>query len=152
MNQAVTQIFERRKHPRVPIKGRGDAMVFGPELAKGIQILDLSRGGVAFRYVAGYEQLVEPLELDILWNHLGVFLLKLKLRVVSDVQVPNEYLLGVIPVRRCGAEFVDLTEDQAAQLNHFIENHSTDEVELHPPLSANHAMMCKEAQEQWNDL
>ena len=65
-------------------------MLFGPDLIKGIQILDINRGGVAFRYVSGYDQLVEPLELDILWNHIGVFLLRVKIRVVSDCQIPNE--------------------------------------------------------------
>jgi hypothetical protein len=104
-------------------------MLFGPEFAKGIQIIDLSRGGVAFRYVAGYEQMTGPLELDILWNHVGVFILKLRIRIVSDFHIPNEYLLGVIPIRRCSAEFVDLTEEQESQLNHFIENANMSEFE-----------------------
>jgi hypothetical protein len=116
-----TRTVERRKNPRIPVKSRGDAMLFGSDFAKGVQILDLSEGGVAFRYVAGCEQVEGPLELDILWEHVDVFILKLKIRVVSDFHIPNEYLLGVIPVRRCSASFVDLTEDQRSKLNHFIE-------------------------------
>jgi hypothetical protein len=124
-----TKGIERRKHRRFPIEDRGDAMLFGPEFAKGIQVIDLSRSGVAFRYVAGYEQISGPLELDILWNHVGVFILKLRIRIVSDFHIPNEYLLGVIPIRRCSAEFVALTEDQKSQLDLFIENASMSDVE-----------------------
>lgn len=151
MNKTAPMI-ERRKHGRVKIKNRGDAMLFGPDLAKGIQILDISQGGVAFRYVSGYDTLVEPLEMDILWNHLGVFLLKVKIRVVSDFQIPNEYLLGVIPLRRCSAEFVDLTEEQISQLNYFFENHGMGEVEAHQPHCLNQAVMHKEGEKRWNCL
>jgi hypothetical protein len=123
-------------------------MLFGPEFAKGIQIIDLSRSGVAFRYVAGCEQMTGPLELDILWNHVGVFILKLRIRIVSDFHIPNEYLLGVIPIRRCSAEFVDLTEEQKSQLSHFIENACMGDLEVHGPRIVNQTGRLQEV-EQW---
>jgi hypothetical protein len=142
---------ERRKNRRFPIEDRGDAMLFGPEFAKGIQIIDLSRSGVAFRYVAGYEQMTGPLELDILWNHVGIFILKLRVRIVSDFHIPNEYLLGVIPIRRCSAEFVDLTDEQKSQLNHFIENASMSDLEVQGPRVVNQTITSQEA-EQWTTV
>ena len=146
-----TKGIERRKHRRFPTEDRGDAMLFGSDFAKGIQIIDLSRGGVAFRYVAGCEQMSGPMELDILWNHVGVFILKLEIRIVSDSHIPNEYLLGVIPIRRCSAEFVDLTEDQKSQLNHFIEKAGMDDVEAQRPQIVNQTIRFQEA-EQWTGV
>lgn len=139
---------ERRKHRRVPIEDRGDAMLFGSDFAKGVQVIDLSRGGVAFRYVAGYDQMKDPLELDILWSHGGLFLLKLQVRVVVDFHLPNEYLLGVIPIRRCSAEFVNLTEEQKCQLEHFIDNAIMSDVEAQRPQALNQKIRFQEA-EQW---
>ena len=120
MNTA-TQDVERRKFERIPMNGRTDAVLFGPEFTKGVQIVDVSKGGLAFRYVNGQKSLNGPLELDILWDHLEVFILKLKIKTVSDIQVANEFLLGIIPIRRCGVEFVDLTPDQISQLNGLVE-------------------------------
>lgn len=120
MNTA-TQDVERRKFERVPVKGRTDAVLFGPDFTKGVQVVDISKGGLSFRYVNGQKSLNGPLEMDILWDHLDVFILKLKMKTVSDVQVANEFLLGVIPIRRCGVEFVDLTPDQVSQLEELVE-------------------------------
>jgi hypothetical protein len=118
-----TKEVERRKHERISVAGRADAVLFGPDFTKGVQIVDVSKGGLSFRYVNGQKPLNGPLELDILWDHIDVFLLKLKIRAVSDFQVANEFLLGVIPIRRCGVQFVDLTPDQISQLEHVVKKH-----------------------------
>jgi len=144
----VRQGIERRRHGRLAVRSRGDAMLFGPNFSKGVQVVDLSMGGVAFRYVAGYEQLEEPLEMDILWDHLGVFLLRLKIRIVSDFHIPSEYLLGVIPIRRCSAHFVDLMQDQISQLAYFIENYSMSDVEAARPQAVNQVVKFQE-EERW---
>lgn len=145
------QGVQRRRHRRVAIQSRGDAMLFGPNFSKGVQVVELSMGGIAFRYVAGYERLVEPLEMDILWDHLGVFLLKLKIKIVSDFQIPSEYILGVIPVRRCSAQFMELTRDQTSQLAYFIENHSMSDVEAARPRAVNQVVKFQE-EEPWKPV
>ena len=111
---------ERRKFDRISTAGRTDAVLFGPDFTKGVQVVDISKGGLSFRYVNGRRPLNGPLELDILWDHLDVFLLKLRIKTVSDFQIANEFLLGVIPIRRCGVEFVDLSPNQASRLDELI--------------------------------
>jgi hypothetical protein len=130
MTKGMTTI-DRRRNRRVPVEDSGDAMLFGPEFTKGIQIVDISKGGVGFRYVAGHQNLSEPqeLELDVLWNHIGVFLLELKVKIVSDSEIPNEYLLDIVPIRRCSGEFVDLTEDQISQLNFLVESNGVNDLQ-----------------------
>jgi hypothetical protein len=114
---------ERRQDKRIQIEGRADAVLFGPTSTKGIQVVDISKGGLAFRYVNGQKPSSGMFEIDILWDHIDFNLIKLRLRTVSDYQIPNGFLLGVIPVRRCGAQFVELTKDQVFQLEDFVENY-----------------------------
>jgi hypothetical protein len=123
-----TMLSERRQHKRVHIEGRADAVLFGSTSPKGIQIVDISKGGLAFRYVNGQRPSSGMFEIDILWDHIDFNLIKLKLRTISDYQIPNGFLLGVIPVRRCGAQFVELTKDQVSQLEDFIENYKKPEM------------------------
>ncbi len=123
-----TMPVERRQHKRIQIKGRADAVLFGSTSTKGIQIVDISIDGLAFRYVNGQKPSSGFYEVDILWDHVDFNLMRLKLRTISDFQIPNGFLLGVIPVRRCGTQFVELTKDQISQLEYFIQNHQTGEM------------------------
>ena len=121
-----TMPVERRQHKRIQIKSQADAVLLGPTFTKGVQIIDISKGGLAFRYVHGQKPSNGLFELDILWDHIDLNLIKLKVKTISDYQIPNEFLLDVIPLRRCGAQFAELTKDQISQLENFIENDSTE--------------------------
>jgi len=123
-----TMPVERRQHKRIQIKSQADAVLLGPTFTKGVQIIDISKGGLAFRYVHGQKPSNGLFELDILWDHVDFNLIKLKVKTISDYQIPNEFLLDVIPLRRCGAQFAELTKDQISQLENFIENDSTGEL------------------------
>ncbi len=123
-----TMPVERRQHKRIQIKSQADAVLFGPTFTKGVQIIDISKGGLAFRYVHGQKPSNGLFEIDILWDHIDLNLIKLKVKTISDYQIPNEFLLDVIPLRRCGAQFAELTKDQISQLENFIENGSTGEL------------------------
>ncbi len=123
-----TMPVERRQHKRIQIKSQADAVLLGPTFTKGVQIIDISKGGLAFRYVHGQKPSNGLFELDILWDHIDLNLIKLKVKTISDYQIPNEFLLDVIPLRRCGAQFAELTKDQISQLENFIENDSTGEL------------------------
>ena len=122
-----TMPVERRQHKRIQIKDRADAVLLGPTSTKGVQIVDISKGGLAFRYVNGQGPSNGLFEVDILWDHIDFNLIKLKVRTISDYHIPNGFLLGVIPVRRCSAQFAELTKAQMSQLERFIEKQSTGE-------------------------
>jgi hypothetical protein len=119
--------LERRQHKRIQIESQGHAVLFGPTFTKGVQIIDICKGGLAFRYAHDQKPSNGLFELDILWDHNNFKLIKLKVETISDYQIPNEFLLGVIPLRRCGVQFVELTKDQISQLENFIEKDSTGE-------------------------
>lgn len=67
-------------------------------------------------------------------NELGIFLAGngfrldgIPSRVVSDFEVPEAHSFGYVPLRRCGLQFQNLDPYQAAQLEHFVEQHTTGE-------------------------
>lgn len=89
------------------------------------KIIDISRGGVALRYIGVSEETSGTFILELLGNekpavHLG----SVPCRVVYDHQLPGESF-GLVVVRRCGIEFGHLSEDQLARLDEFIQNYST---------------------------
>ena len=117
----ATNRIERRKHRRIEVIGAADGILAGPRYTKWVQILDISRGGLSFCYAATHKLMNGSFEVDILSDQPGLELDKLKIEVVSDVQIGRELFLGFIPIRRCGAKFTDLTAVQIHQLAGFLE-------------------------------
>lgn len=78
-------------------------------------LIDISKNGLAFRYVGIEKWFDDPVELDIVYDD---FCLKnLMVHSVSDLQVSN----GVIQTRRHSVSFSQLTPSQKVQLEQFIE-------------------------------
>jgi len=117
---AVAGPDERRISGRLSVLGSADAVLVAPDLSKWVQIVDISRGGLAFCYVATKKLLKGTFELDILSENIGLSLEKLKVQIVSDIPIGKELFLGFIPIRRCGAKFTDLTVDQIRELEYFM--------------------------------
>ena len=115
---------DRRNFLRVQVEGKADAVLSGPDFSKTVQILDVSKGGVGFRYVNGRDPLTGEFELDIFWDHVGLYLAKLKIKTVSDEEVPDQFIPGAFPIRRCGASFVKPSEDQLTKIEDFLEGQS----------------------------
>ncbi len=113
---AVERVREQRKEKRFRTKSRTLARVsVAPDLL--FHIVDISRGGLAFRYLGDTELSDRLGEVDILFDDkftLG----KLAVHPVSDS--PIEY--GYIPMRRRSVRFAELTPWQKAELDHFLMN------------------------------
>ena len=116
----VSDRIERRNCKRIQVLGATDGVLIGSHLNKWVQIVNISKGGLAFCYVASQGLLKGSFELDILSDHIGLSLEKLIIEVTSDIQIGRELFLGFIPVRRCGARFTDLTVDQIRELDYFM--------------------------------
>ena len=81
-------------------------------------ILDISQGGLSYRYVAGQEQREEAAELEIVTRDTAFSLEKLPCTPVSDSEIPGR--AGLTRLRRRGVQFGDLTKLQAERLDHLI--------------------------------
>jgi hypothetical protein len=117
---------ERRQFER--FSAAGDAFAaLRPHFNKLGSIKDISRGGLAFEYIALTTRGGDEMAIDIFLTGNGFYLARVPCKVVYDTQVNKDggdfqYL---IDVRRCGVQFGDLTTDAADQLAYFIANYAT---------------------------
>jgi hypothetical protein len=115
------QTVEQRKHKRHKVTKRAFA-VLGPEAVKLCHLIDISKGGLSFRYFVDTNDSGERLqELDILGGE-DFYLEKVPVRVVSDMVLKDNSPFSSIAMRRRGVEFGPLTPKQREQVDYFIEN------------------------------
>jgi hypothetical protein len=129
------EIVDQRKRKRYQVPTNSYIFLGSDDFVLG-QIIDISMGGIAFRYM-GSEKLPDESHLDIFLTEDDLCLSKVPFKTVSDYEIPNTVLCKTadpIPpscrtMRRSGLQFGELTSDQQAQLEYFIRNHTTGEVQ-----------------------
>jgi hypothetical protein len=114
---------ERRKHQRFQVQD-GAFAVLTPDFCNWSQIIDISRGGLAFCYT-GLEQLPNAsFALGISLADFGFYLGKVPFKAIWDFEIANEDACSFTTIRRCGVEFGKLTPSQLFQLEYFIEDYA----------------------------
>lgn len=119
------EIVERRSHKRFQAEDGAYAAV-RPQYDKIGQIIDVSRGGLAFRYLASGSHEDESFEMDIFLIGDGFHLDKVPFKTVLDQEIPKRLCPGPQTMRRCGVQFGELTQMQALELEEFILKHTMD--------------------------
>ena len=120
------EVVERRKHKRFRVDEGAYAAV-RPHYDKIGQIIDVSRGGLAFRYLVSDSQEDASSELDIFLIGDDFHLDKLPFKTVSDQKIPEGVSPGSQTMRRCAVQFGELTQIQALKLEEFILKYTTEE-------------------------
>lgn len=120
------EVVERRRHKRFQAEEGAYAAV-RPQYDKIGQIIDVSRGGLAFRYMVSDRQEGASFELDIFLIGNSFHLDKVPFQIVSDEKIPERLSPGTQRMRRCGVQFGELTQMQILRLEEFILNHIVDE-------------------------
>jgi len=125
------EMVDHREHIRYRVPKDSFIAIGSDEPILG-QIIDISMGGIAFRYMDSKKPTDE--------SHLHIFLTEgdmslgqVPIKAVSDHEIPNTVLYKTVDeippsyrtMRRCGVQFGDLTRHQASQLQHYIQNHTT---------------------------
>jgi len=116
------KVVERRKHKRFQPKEGAYAAV-RPQYDKIGQIIDVSRGGLAFRYMVCGSQEDKSSELDIFLIGDGFHLDKVPFQTVWDQEIRERSCAGSQRMRRCAVQFEELTQMQTLQLEEFIRDH-----------------------------
>jgi hypothetical protein len=119
---------ERRKFQRLLAQNTAFA-VLRPDFTRVGRIKDISEGGLAFEYIASYQgQKQHSSEMDIFLSEGSFHISRIPSRVMHDVKIAEEYqtVSDRIETRRCGVQFGALTQEQAAQLNFFLNNHTSE--------------------------
>ena len=122
----MNDLDERRIHARFRVQ-EGAFAAPRSDARKLWQIIDISRGGLAFRYVDHGDAFDKSSELEIITRDTLFSVENIPFRSISDSEIADETLLSYT-IRRHGVEFGTLGFNQESQLEHFIENHTEGEI------------------------
>jgi len=114
---------EKRRFRRFQAPQNAFALLRGPESRLG-QIIDISKGGLAFRYLSNGRQPRRSFQLDIFLANNGFRLEKVSSRTVSDFEISKQALANSVTMRRCGVQFDELNQDHISRLEYFLENYT----------------------------
>ena len=117
----MKKIFNQRRYARFRVPKDAFAAL-GPDYIKVGQIINISMGGLAFRYLASKGP-SNASELDIFLAGRVFYLYKLPFETVRDF-VTNEMPFSSIYMKVCGLQFGDLTDKQKSDLRYFIQTHT----------------------------
>jgi len=118
---------ERRQHIRFRVR-EGAFAVLRPHFTIVAEIIDVSKGGLAFRYITSEERSSQSSGLDILFAGGSYCLRDVPFKTISDFVMPNEFSTPSATTRRRGVQFAKLTHDQMGELESFIGNYTKGEV------------------------
>jgi hypothetical protein len=90
------------------------------------QIIDVSKGGLSFRYIPHREDLKNSSELNISTRDTSFSLERVPFRSVSDSKIADESTSSYA-LKRHGVKFGVFTPSQVSQLDYFIKNHTSGE-------------------------
>ena len=113
------EIVERRKHTRFQVP-KSAFVGFGPYDAKVGQIIDVSTGGLAFRYVGTEEP--SNGELSIFLAERDFYVGQIPFKTISDFEIAGKNPSTSVPLRRSGVQFGQLTDHQSSQLEHLLHS------------------------------
>ena len=105
-------------------------IVVRPEFSKSGELLDISRGGLCFKYLYLCKlnpgrDVVTPLKIDIFIINNGYYLPKVPCTLIYDVETENTELFPMdLEFRRCGLQFGELSKEQNRQLELYLNNHT----------------------------
>jgi len=90
------------------------------------QVIDISKGGLSFRYIDIGDRPKESCKIDLVVknNDNGFLVENLPFTTVADQDAPNKFVFSSVPMRRRSGRFGDLTEEQFSRLEKFIRKHS----------------------------
>jgi hypothetical protein len=118
------QVEEQREHKRFQVP-KSAFVGLGPYDTKVGQIIDMSMGGLAFRYVGSEEP--SDGELDIFLSERDYYVGKIRFKTVSDFEMATQAPSCPVTMRRTGVQFRKLTHHQTSQLEYFIQNYTLGE-------------------------
>ena len=116
----MNNVIERRKLPRLEIKDRAAAVMSDSRF--GI-ILDISKGGLSFRYIESPEETETISARQVSITHDDFILTDMPCKIVKDRYPIEEYSsLSSLTMYRCCLQFGELAPNHKSHLDYFIAN------------------------------
>ena len=111
---------QRRQFERFRTEGNS-YVAFGNPFKRDGKLIDISSNGIAFKCFVEKGRLKGLFDLDIFLEDESFYLAKIPCRIVTDFELDESRTEGV---RRCGAQFGELTASQKRRLEFFLKNHT----------------------------
>lgn len=125
---------ERRKNKRYKAV-EGAYAAISPNSHKLGQIIDISMGGLSFKYIdTSNDEMdngVAPEE-SIFLSSMGYYVGDLPFKTVSDYEVTNAPSFSSMKVRKRHVQFTDLSFKQLFDLDYYLRNNVSEQVEKLP--------------------
>ncbi len=122
---------ERRKHKRYKAV-EGAYAAISPNSHKLGQVIDLSMGGLSFKYIdttsddSDFEQ---PPEETIFLSSMGYYVGDLPFKTISDYEITNAPSFSSMKIRKRHVQFTDLSFKQLFDLDYYLRNNVSEQVE-----------------------
>ena len=123
MDHSVRVETERRRHERFAVQGDAYAVLRSDSSRLG-KIIDVSRGGMSFRYVDGAENVTGTAAVDVFLLNRPVLMKSVPVRSCCDFPLDTPSVDTEEALRRRCVEFVALEPGQASALEDFITHHT----------------------------
>lgn len=119
---------ERRNHVRLLLKDNSFAAL-GSDYTKVGKITNISRGGLAFEYIAGESDGWNYFQVDIFMTGHVFHMYDVPCRLIYDIDIHVPHVkdsyVRILTTKRCGIRFGELREDDQNQLELFLESYTT---------------------------
>ena len=114
------RVGERRGSKRFQVT-KEVFLTFRPDFERIGRVRDISKGGIAFEYLAFRKpSKVKHVEVDIFSRLGNVYISHIPCKVLYDIGKDTLSFLSTAGIRRCGLQFGQLTKNQMARLLTFL--------------------------------
>ena len=123
--------IERRKHKRYKAV-EGAYAAISPHSHKLGQVIDISMGGLSFKYIDTTSDDVEfeqPSEESIFLSSMGYYVGDLPFKTISDYEITNAPSFSSMKIRKRHVQFTDLSFKQLFDLDYYLRNNVSEQVE-----------------------
>jgi hypothetical protein len=123
--------IERRKHKRYKAV-EGAYAAISPNSHKLGQVIDISMGGLSFKYIDTTSDDIEfeqSPEESIFLSSMGYYVGDLPFKTISDYEITNAPSFSSMKIRKRHVQFTDLSFKQLFDLDYYLRNNVSEQVE-----------------------
>ena len=126
--------IERRKNKRYKAV-EGAYAAISPNSNKIGQIIDISMGGLCFKYINIENKSEEPVNKDeasIFLSSMGYYVGDLPFQTIADYEITDRPSFSSMKVRKRHVKFTDLTFKQLFDLDNYLKNNVSEQIQPLP--------------------
>jgi len=126
--------IERRKNKRYKAV-EGAYAAISPNSNKIGQIINISMGGLCFKYINTENKSEEPVnrnEASIFLSSMGYYVGDLPFQTIADYEITDRPSFSSMKVRKRHVKFTDLTFKQLFDLDNYLRNNVSEQIQPLP--------------------